>query len=112
VRDDGEHGAGDLDVTCRVRIVAQRGRASVTVSYVSYPNSAETDSVRVIVAMDTAEPPVELDESAAILMVGVLERAAGEAWLSASLRSALDLLDPGAGWISRAGAGSYRENGP
>lgn len=113
---DGEHEVDDLDVACHVRIVAQRGRASVTLSCVRYHNPAETGSTRVIIATDAAEPPVELEESGAIRMVGVLERAGGGvSWLSAALRSALDLLDPGVGWISRARtgvrAGSHSENG-
>jgi hypothetical protein len=110
---DGEHGADDPDVACHVRIVAQRGRASVTLSCVRYRNPAETGSTKIIMAAGLAEPPVELEEGDAIRMVGVLEGAAGgPSWLSAALRSALDLLDPGVGWISRAGAGSLGEDGP
>jgi hypothetical protein len=113
---DGEHEVDDLDVACHVRIVAQRDRSSVTLSCVRYRNPAETGGVRIIMATDVADRPVELAESDAIRMVGVLESAAGGvSWLSAALRSALDLLDPGVGWISRNGtgvrAGSHGENG-
>jgi hypothetical protein len=113
---DGEHEVDDVDVACHVRIVAQRGRAAVTLSCVRYHDPAETGSTRIIMATNVAERPVELAESDAIRMVGVLEGSAGGvSWLSAALRSALDLLDPGVGWISRTRtgvrAGSYGESG-
>lgn len=114
---DGEHEADDFDVACHVRIVAQRGRASVTLSCVRYRDPAETGSTRVIMATDRAEQPVELTESDAIRLVGALESAVGGvSWLSAALRSALDLLDPGVGWIRRTRTGvraaSPGEDGP
>ncbi len=113
---DGEHEADDLDVVCHVRIVAQRGRASVTLSCVRYRDPAEAGPTRIIMASGVAEPPVELAESDAIRMVGALESAVGGvSWLSGALRSALDLLDPGVGWISRTRtgvrAGTYGESG-
>jgi hypothetical protein len=113
---DGEHEVDDVDVACHIRIVAQRGREAVTLSCVRYRDTAETGSTRIIMATNVAERPVELAESDAIRMVGKLESSAGGvSWLSAALRSALDLLDPGVGWISRTRtgvrAGSYGESG-
>ena len=53
----------------------------------------------IILDMDEAAGPTELEESDAIRMVGTLEAADdGTSWLAAALRSALELLDPGVGW--------------
>ena len=92
---DGQHEVGDLDAAFHGRIVAQRGDASVALSCIEYHDPAETGSTVIILDVDATAGPTELEESDAIRLVGALEAAS---WLAAALRSALDLLDPGAGW--------------
>jgi hypothetical protein len=49
----------------------------------------------IILDVDATAEPTELEESDAIRLIGTLQAAS---WLTVALRSALDLLDPGAGW--------------
>jgi hypothetical protein len=96
---EGKHEVDDLDAEFHVRVVAQRGRASVALSCLRHHEPAETGSTVIIMATEADVTPIELAESDAIRLVGTLEAAAGgTSWQSAALRSALDLLDPGVGW--------------
>ena len=92
---DGQHEVDDLDAAFHGRIVAQRGDASVALSCIGYHDPAETGSTVIILNVDVTAEPTELEECDAIRLVGTLEAGS---WLAAALRSALDLLDPGAGW--------------
>ncbi len=68
-------------------------------SSIGYHDEAETGSTVIILGADTAAGPTEMGESDAIRLLGTLEAAAaGPSWLGDALRSALELLDPGAGW--------------
>jgi hypothetical protein len=54
-----------------------------------------------VIVLDTGETgeTIELQESDAIRLLGVLKSAGDSpSWLAGTLRSALDLLDPGARW--------------
>ncbi len=83
-------------------MVAQRGDASVTLSSIGYHDQTGTGGIVIILDPDTAAGPTELAESDAIRLLGTLEASAGgPSWLGDALRSALDLLDPGAGWTRR-----------
>lgn len=63
-------------------------------------DEAETGSTVIILGADKAAGPTELGESDAIRLLGTLEAAAGgPSWLGEALRSALELLDPGVGWV-------------
>lgn len=57
-----------------------------------------------VIILDAGAPaePAELEESAAIRLLAMLEAAGGgSSLLAGALRSALDLLDPGVGWAGR-----------
>ena len=96
---DGQHQAGDDSPAWHGRIVAQQGDASVTLSGIGYDDQAETGGTVIILGADTMAGRTELAESDAIRLLGTLEAAAeGPSWLGDALRSALELLDPGAGW--------------
>ncbi len=95
---DGQHEVDDHSVICHSRIVAQYDTAIVALSRVMQHDPAENSSV-VILDLGTMAGPTELEESDAIRLLGTLEVAGdGPAWLTEALRSALDLLDPHAGW--------------
>jgi hypothetical protein len=95
---DGQHEVDDHSVVCHSRIVAQYDTAIVALSCAMHHDPAECDSV-VILDLGTRAGPTELEESDAIRLLGTLEVAGeGPAWLIEALRSALDLLDPQAGW--------------
>jgi hypothetical protein len=96
---DGQHEVDDHSVVCHSRIVAQYDTAIVALSCAMHHNPAECNSV-VIVDLGTTAGPAELEESDAIRLLGTLEVAGdGPAWLIEALRSALELLDPQAGWV-------------
>lgn len=96
---DGQHQVDDDEAALHGRIVAQRGEESVSLSSIGYHDEAETGSTVIILGADTAAEPTEMGESDAIRLLGTLEAAAaGPSWLGDALRSALELLDPGAGW--------------
>lgn len=96
---DGQHPADGRDAAFHARIVAERDGASVALSCVEYRDSAQTGSTAIILKVDAEAEPMELAENDAIRMVGTLQREAGRpSWLIVALRSALDMLDPGAGW--------------
>ncbi len=61
--------------------------------------------------LGAADGPAELEETDAIRMLGTL-KGAGDSppWLAGALRSALDLLDPYAGWTA-AGRGAASPHG-
>jgi hypothetical protein len=95
---DGQHEVDDHNVVCHNRIVAQYDTSIVALSCVMHPDPAETSSV-VLLDLGTSAGPTELEESDAIRLLGALEVAGeGPAWLTEALRSALELLDPRAGW--------------
>jgi hypothetical protein len=96
---DGQHEVDDHSVVCHSRIVAQYDTAIVALSCATHHDPAESDSV-VILDLGTTAGPTELEESDAIRLLGTLEVAGdGPAWLIEALRSALELLDPQAGWV-------------
>ena len=96
---EGQHEVDDRNVVCHNRIVAQYDTSIVALSRVMHHDPAETSSV-VILDLGTAAGPTELEESDAIRLLGTLEVAGdGPAWLIEALRSALELLDPQAGWV-------------
>jgi hypothetical protein len=96
---DGQHEVDDRSVVCHSRIVAQYDTAIVALSCVMHHDPAERNSV-VILDLGTTAGPTELEESDAIRLLGTLEVAGdGPAWLIEALRSALELLDPQAGWV-------------
>lgn len=96
---DGQHEVDDQSVICHSRIVAQHDTAVVALSCVMQHDPAESSSV-VILDLGTMAGPTELEESDAIRLLGTLEVAGdGPAWLTEALRSALELLDPHAGWV-------------
>jgi hypothetical protein len=96
---DGQHEVDGHSVICHSRIVAQYDTAIVALSCAVPHDPAESDSV-VILDLGTAAGPTELEESDAIRLLGTLEVAGdGPAWLIEALRSALELLDPLAGWV-------------
>ncbi len=96
---DGQHEVDDHSVICHSRIVAQHDMAVVALSCVMQHDPAESSSV-VILDLGTMAGPTELEESDAIRLLGTLEVAGdGPAWLTEALRSALELLDPHAGWV-------------
>ena len=96
---DGQHQVDGDNAALHGRIVAQRGDASVTLSSIGYHDQAATGGTVIILGADTIAGPAELEESDAIRLLGTLEAAAGgPSWLGDALRSALELLDPGAGW--------------
>lgn len=96
---DGQHEVDDYSAVCHSRIVAQFDTAMVALSCVTHHDPAETSSV-VILDLGTTAGPTELGESDAIRLLGTLEVAGeGPAWLIEALRSALELLDPQAGWV-------------
>ena len=105
----GQHQADDRDAAFHACIVAERDGASVALSCIEYHDPAQTVSTVVILNVDAEAEPIELAETDAIRMVGTLQaEAGGTSWLTAALRSALDMLDPGVGWavpLSRTGAG-------
>ena len=97
---DGQHQVDDDSVALHGRIVAQRGDESVALSSIGHYDEAETGSTVIILGADKAAGPTELGESDAIRLLGTLEAAAGgPSWLGEALRSALELLDPGVGWV-------------
>jgi hypothetical protein len=96
---DGQHEVDEYSVVCHSRIVAQYDTAIVALSCATHRDPAESDSV-VILDLGTPAGPTELEESDAIRLLGTLEVAGdGPAWLIGALRSALELLDPQAGWV-------------
>jgi hypothetical protein len=96
---DGLHEVDDRNVVCHSRIVAQYDTAIVALSCAVHHDPAESDSA-VILDLGTRAGPTELAESDAIRLLGTLEVAGeGPAWLIEALRSALELLDPQAGWV-------------
>src|SRR5580704_7152378 len=96
---DGQHEVDGHSVICHSRIVAPYDTAIVALSCAVPHDPAESDSV-VILDLGTAAGPTELEESDAIRLLGTLEVAGdGPAWLIEALRSALELLDPLAGWV-------------
>ena len=96
---DGQHEVDDHNVVCHNRIVAQYDTSIVALSRAVHHDPAESDSV-VLLDLGTAPGPTELEESDAIRLLGTLEVAGdGPAWLIGALRSALELLDPQAGWV-------------
>jgi hypothetical protein len=96
---DGQHEVDDHSVVCHSRIVAQYDTAIVALSCVMHHDPAESGSV-VILDLGTTAGPTEMGESDAIRLLGTLEVAGeGPAWLIEALRSALELLDPQAGWV-------------
>jgi hypothetical protein len=96
---DGQHPADGRDAPFHARIVAERDGASVALSCTEYRDPAQTDSTAIILKVDAEAEPMELAENDAIRMVGTLQGEAGRpSWLIVALRSALDMLDPGAGW--------------
>jgi hypothetical protein len=96
---DGHHEGEVYGAACHGRIVAQYDQAAVALSCITYQDPAESGSSLVILDLGTPAGPAELEESDAIRLLGTLEVAGdGPAWLVGALRSALDLLDPGAGW--------------
>jgi hypothetical protein len=95
---DGQHEVDDYSAVCHSRIVAQFDTAIVALSCVTHHDPAETSTV-VILDLGATAGPTELGESDAIRLLGTLEVAGdGPAWLIEALRSALELLDPQAGW--------------
>ncbi len=107
---DGEHPADGRDAAFHARIIAERDGASVALSCVEYRDPAQTGSIAIILKVDAEAEPMELAENEAIRMVGTLQGETGRpSWLIVALRSALDMLDPGAGWagpLPGAGAGT------
>lgn len=105
----GQHQADDRDAAFHACIVAERDGASVALSCIEYHDPAQTVSTVVILNVDAEAEPIELAETDAIRMVGTLQaEAGGTSWLTVALRSALDMLDPGVGWVvplSRTGVG-------
>ena len=96
---DGQHEVDEYSVVCHSRIVAQYDTAIVALSCATHCDPPESDSV-VILDLGTTAGPTELEESDAIRLLGTLEVAGdGPAWLIGALRSALELLDPQAGWV-------------
>ena len=96
---EGQHEIDDRNVVCHNRIVVQYNTSIVALSRVMHHEPAETSSV-VLLDLGTAAGPTELEESDAIRLLGALEVAGdGPAWLIEALRSALELLDPRAGWV-------------
>jgi hypothetical protein len=96
---EGQHEIDDRNVVCHNRIVAQYNTSIVALSRVMHHEPAEASSV-VLLDLGTAAGPTELEESDAIRLLGALEVAGdGPAWLTEALRSALELLDPRAGWV-------------
>ncbi len=96
---DGQHAINDDSAAPHGRLVAQRGHESVILSSVGYDDQTQVGGTVIVLAADTTAGPTELEESDAIRLLGTLEAAgAGPSWLSGALRSALDLLDPDAGW--------------
>ena len=95
---DGQHEVDEHSAAFHRRIVAQYDTAIVALSRVALHDPAGTSSV-VILDPGTMAGPTELEESDAIRLLGTLEVAGdGPAWLTEALRSALELLDPQAGW--------------
>jgi len=96
---DGWHGADDESAAYHGRIVAWRGGETVALSSVTYYNPAETGSTVIILDGSVPAEPTELEETDAIRLLGIMEASGdGLSWLAGALRSALDLLDPHAGW--------------
>jgi hypothetical protein len=96
---DGQHEVDGHSAICHSRIVVQHDTAVVALSCVMQHDPAESSSV-VILDLGTMAGPTELEESDAIRLLGTLEIAGdGPAWLIEALRSALELLDPQAGWV-------------
>jgi hypothetical protein len=96
---DGQHLADGRHAAFHACIVAEHDGASVALSCVEYRDPAQAGSTAIILKVDAEAEPIELAENDAIRMVGTLQaEAGGPSWLSVALRSALDLLDPGAGW--------------
>lgn len=96
---DGQHEVDDRGVVRHSRIVAQNDTAIVALSCVMHHDPAERNSV-VLLDLGTTAGPTELEESDAIRLLGTLEvEGEGPAWLIGALRSALELLDPRAGWV-------------
>lgn len=92
---DGQHEVDDHSGGGHSRIVAQYDTAVVALSSVAHHESSPV----VILDLGTTAAPTELEESDAIRLLGTLEVAGdGPAWLIEALRSALELLDPQAGW--------------
>jgi hypothetical protein len=111
---DGQHEVDDQDAAFHGRIVAQRGDASVALSGIEYHDPVDTGSTVIILDVDATAEPTELEESDAIRLISTLEAAS---WLTVALRSALELLDPGAGWTrplsrTRRDPGSPDGKGP
>ena len=96
---DGQHEVDEYSVVSHSRIVAQYDTAIVALACATHRDPPESDSV-VILDLGTTAGPTELEESDAIRLLGTLEVAGdGPAWLIGALRSALELLDPQAGWV-------------
>jgi hypothetical protein len=96
---DGQHEVDDRSAVGHSRIVVQHDTAIVGLSCVTHHDPAETSAV-VILDLGATAGPTELGESDAIRLLGTLEVAGdGPAWLIEALRSALELLDPQAGWV-------------
>jgi hypothetical protein len=96
---EGQHQVDVDGAAHHSRIVAQYDTAIVALSSVEHRDPAESSTV-VILDLGTMAGPTELEESDAIRLLGTLEVAGdGPAWLIEALRSALELLDPQAGWV-------------
>ena len=98
---DSPHEADDHEATYHGRIVTRHDGATVALSHVTYLDPDEPDSTVIIMDLGAANGPAELEETDAIRLLGTLKAAGGSpAWLASALRSALDLLDPHAGWTA------------
>ena len=108
---DSPHEADDHEATYHGRIVTRHDGATVALSHITYLDPDEPDSTVIIMDLGAADGPAELEETDAIRMLGTL-KAAGDSppWLAGALRSALDLLDPHAGWTA-AGRGAASPHG-
>ena len=101
---DGQHEVDDHSTACHGRIVAQHDGVSLALSCVTYPGPAEPGSTVILLDMGATAGPAELEESDAIRLLGMLEASGdGPSWLAGTLRAALHLLDPDAGWIGQRG---------
>jgi hypothetical protein len=98
----GQHRAGDHCAAFHRRIIAQRGAVSVALSCEVYRDPYRTGYPVIILDAGAPAEPAELEESAAIRLLAMLEAAGGgSSLLAGALRSALDLLDPGVSWAGR-----------
>ncbi len=105
---DSLHEADDSEAMYHDRIVAWHDGATVALSHIVYHDPAETENTVIILDMGEADGPAELEETDAIRLLGTLMAASDTPpWLAGALRSALDMLDPHAGWAA-AGPGPRR----